>query len=96
MMYVESHSHAFSGGNFSGAAQLGFPQPRYCFGKWVVVVVGGAMVGSDGGSRRSVALYTTQLENDALWQNWLNVRQDGQTLSPKAGLQEAETKSRST
>lgn len=38
-MYVESHSHAFSGGNFSGAAQLGSSQPRHCSGKWKVVVV---------------------------------------------------------
>lgn len=85
MMYVESHSHAFSRANFSGTAQLGFPQPRYCFGKWKVAVVV-VVVGSGGWSRRSMAPYTTQLENDALWRNWLNVRQDTKTLSSKAGL----------
>lgn len=74
-MYVESHSHAFSGGNFSGAAQLGSSQPRHCLGKWEVVVVV-VVVRLEGGSRRSVAPYTTQLENDALWHNWLNVKQD--------------------
>lgn len=44
-------------------------------GRWWWWCVGG------GGSRRSVALYTTQLENDALWQDWLNVRQDGKVTS---------------
>lgn len=83
LMYVESHSHAFSRGNFSGTAQLGFPQPRYCFGKWKAAVV--VVVQSEGGSRRSVTPYTTQLENDALWQNWLNVRTHKRTQELRPG-----------
>lgn len=88
-MYVESHSHAFSGGNFSGAAQLGSSQPRHCLGLVVVVRL-------EGGSRRSVAPYTTQLENDALWHNWLNVKQDAKDFFLKAGPEDTVTKTSST
>ena len=60
----ESQS-CFSRGKFRGIAQSGLSQPQYC------------LEGEGGWGRRSVAPYTTQLEKDTLWRDWLHFKYQG-------------------
>lgn len=57
----ESQS-CFSRGKFRGIAQSGLSQPQYCLEE------------EGGWGRRSVAPYTTQLEKDTLWCDWLHFK----------------------
>ena len=56
----ESQS-CFSRGKFRGIAQSGLSQQQYC------------LEGEGGWGRRSAAPYTTQLEKDTLWRDWLHI-----------------------
>lgn len=57
----ESQS-CFSRGKFRAIAQSGLLQPQYCFER------------EGGWGRRSAALYTTSLEEDTLWRDWLHIK----------------------
>lgn len=62
LMYVESHSHALPGVNSEASHSRGVSQPQYCLER-------------DGGwGRRSVGPYTTQLEEDTPWRDWLRIK----------------------
>lgn len=70
-MYVESHSHAFSRGNFRGTAQSGLSQPQCHRG--------------GGWGRRSAAPHTIQLEKDAPWCDWLLIKCDRKIFAKELG-----------